>query len=204
MRFSIAFRCTLTQGYCYCSDVFADVNLYIPGTAEQPVSAEPLGTGPNGVTTWKLLPGKPTGTWTQSGFPLTGARFRPSDRNDKTNPTPATLVSGPSNVVLQYTDDPISVTYSCAINGGNANCNAVWIDPTGTYSRSIKETARPFRVQAVDNPGATPPPTPGSNQSPGTPTDAGRAAVQSNAAGSFEHGSIVGGVLAVLMGVWLM
>jgi len=167
--------------------VLADVDLYIPGTAEQPVSAEPLGTGPNGVTTWKLLPGKPTGTWTQSGFPLT-----------------ATLVSGPSNVVLQYTDDPISVTYSCAINGGNANCNAVWIDPTGTYSRSIQETARPFRVQAVANPGATPPPTPGSNPSPGTPTDAGRAAVQSNAAGSFGHGSIVGGVLAVLMGAWLM
>jgi len=189
--------------YYHCSDALADVDLYIPGTAEQPVSAEPLGTGPNDVTTWKLLPGKPTGTWTQSGFPLTGAWFRPSDRIDKTNPTPATLVSGPSNAVLQYTDDPISVTYSCAINGGNANCNAVWIDPTGTYSRSIQETARPFRVQAVANPGATPP-TPGSNPSPGTPTDAGRAAIQSNAAGSFERGSIVGGVLAVLTGVWLM
>jgi len=167
--------------------VLADVSLYIPGTTEQPIKAEPLGTGPNGVTTWKLSPGEPTGTWTESGDPLT-----------------ATLVSGPSNAVLQYTDDPISVTYSCAINGGNANCNAVLVDPTGTYSTSIQETASPFRVQVVANPTATPPPSSDSNPSPGTPTAAARAAVQSNAAWRFERGSVVGGVLAILTGAWLL
>jgi len=170
--------------------VLADVNLYIPGTDEQPISAELLGTDPNGETTWKLLPGKPTGTWTQSGFPLT-----------------ATLVSGPSDAVLRYTDDPISVSYSCAINGGNANCNALWVDPTGTYSRVIQETVRPFRVQAAADPGVTPPPSSGSrpsNPGSGTPTDAAGVAVQSNAAGRFEYGSIAGCVVAVLMGAWLM
>jgi len=168
----------------------ADVTLYIPGTDEQPVSAQLLGTGPNGETTWKLLPGKPTGTWTQSGFPLT-----------------ATLVSGPSDAVLQYTDVPITVTYSCAIKGGNSNCNALWIDPTGTYSRSIQETVHPFRVQATNDPAVTSPPSSSSrpsNLGPGTPTNAGSAAVQSNAAGRFEYGSIAGCLIAVLTGVWVM
>jgi len=154
-----------------------------------PVSAEPLGTGPDGKTTWKLLPGTPTGTWTQTGFPLT-----------------ATLVSGPSDAVLQYTDDPIAVTYSCAINGGDANCNAVWVDPTGTHSRSIRESVRPFRVQAVADPGVTPPPSGSRPPNPdlGTPTSTSDAVVQSNAAVRFEYGSIVGGLVVVLMRAWLM
>ncbi|KAF9645459.1 hypothetical protein BDM02DRAFT_3131077 [Thelephora ganbajun] len=174
----------------FSGHVLADVSLYIPGTAEQPVSAELLGAGPDGKTTWKLLPGKPTGTWTQSGFPLT-----------------ATLVSSPSDAVLQYTDDPISVTYSCAINGGNAKCNAVWVDPTATHSRLIQETVHPFRVQATVNPSVTPPPSSGSRPSssgPGTPANTAGAVVHSNAALRFEHGSIAGGLAAVLVGAWLM
>ena len=124
-----------------------------------------------------------------------------------TYPTSATLVSGPSDAVLQYTDDPITVTYSCAINSDNTNCNAVWVDPTGTYSRSLQETVHPFRVQAVADPGMTPPPSSGSrpsNPGPGTPTDTGSAAVRPNAAARPECGSIAGSLAAVLIGAWLM
>jgi len=185
------FSCALVPIFLLLSRrVLADVVLYVPGTEEQPISAEPLGNSPDGKTTWKLLPGKPTGTWTQSGFPLT-----------------ATLVSGPSNAVLQYTDDPIAVTYSCTISGGRSNCNAVWVDPTGAYSRSIQETVRPFPVQAVADPSVTPSASSGSdpsNPSPGTPTNTGNAAAQSNAAVSSERGSAVGGLIAALIGAWLM
>jgi len=206
VRILTTFRWPLTEGHCSCLGVLGDVSLYIPGTAEQPVSAELLGAGPDSKTTWELLPGKPTGTWTQSGFPLTGAWFQPSGRTDETYSASATLVSGPSDAVLIYTDDPISVTYSCAINGGISNCNAVWIDPTGTYSRSIQETVRPFLVQADANPSVTPPPSSGSRPSstgPGTPANTG-GAVQSNAAVRFGCGSIASGLVAVLTGVWLM
>jgi len=107
--------------------------------------------------------------------------FQSSRRTDGTHLASATLVSGPSDTVLQYTDDPIAVMHSCAINGGDTNCNGVWVDPAGTYNKSIQESVRPFRAQAIDNPGVTPPPSSGSrplNPGSGTPTNTGDPVVQ--------------------------
>lgn len=81
----------------------------------------------------------------------------------------------------KYTDDPTTVPYSCAISGGDANRNGVWVDPVGTYNKSIQESVRPFRAQAIANPGVKPPLSSGSrpsNPGSGTPTNTGDPVVQ--------------------------
>ena len=50
----------------------ADTSLYIPGFDEQPISVTAVGVGPDGRTTWRIQPGRPTGTIPAAPFPITG------------------------------------------------------------------------------------------------------------------------------------
>jgi hypothetical protein len=52
--------------------VIAETSLYIPGFDEQPVSVDVIGVGPDGRTTWEIVPSKPTGTVPAPPFPVTG------------------------------------------------------------------------------------------------------------------------------------
>ena len=57
-------------------DVCAETTLYIPGTDEQPISVQQLGTDSNGRTTWVILPGTPTGTFTDPSVQFTGEKMK--------------------------------------------------------------------------------------------------------------------------------
>lgn len=52
--------------------VAAQTSLYIPGFDPQPVSANVLGVGSDGRTTWQIQPGQPSGTLSDVGFIGTG------------------------------------------------------------------------------------------------------------------------------------
>ena len=52
--------------------VVAETSLYIPGFDEQPVSVDIIGVGPDGRTTWQIVPSKPTGTISSPSLSITG------------------------------------------------------------------------------------------------------------------------------------
>jgi hypothetical protein len=54
--------------------VRADTSLYIPGFDPQPLSVGELGTDGQGRTTWEVVPGSLTGTFSEPAFIGTGAR----------------------------------------------------------------------------------------------------------------------------------
>lgn len=51
-----------------CTDAAAITSLYIPGFDPQPVTANELGVGSDGLTTWLIAPGVSSGTLDDSGF----------------------------------------------------------------------------------------------------------------------------------------
>lgn len=53
-------------------DVSAETVLYVPGFEEQPLSLSELGVGADGRTTYEILPGAPTGTFTAAAFSGSG------------------------------------------------------------------------------------------------------------------------------------
>jgi hypothetical protein len=54
-------------------DVSADTSLFIPGFDPQPLSVGDLGTDGQGRTTWEIVPGSLTGTFSEPAFIGTGA-----------------------------------------------------------------------------------------------------------------------------------
>lgn len=50
------------------TDATALTSLYIPGFDPQPVTADELGVGSDGQTTWLIAPGVSSGTLDDSGF----------------------------------------------------------------------------------------------------------------------------------------
>jgi hypothetical protein len=111
--------------------VSADTSLFIPGFDPQPLSVGDLGTDGQGRTTWEIVPGSLTGTFSEPAFIGT-----------------ATLVEGPNDAHLVYNNAELSITMDvqCGINNGNAVC-------TGDSGYEITplifptQPAEPFVVQ---------------------------------------------------------
>jgi hypothetical protein len=57
--------------------VRGDVSLFIPDFDPQPLSAGNLGTDGQGRTTWEIVPGSLTGTFTEHDFTGTGTLLFP-------------------------------------------------------------------------------------------------------------------------------
>jgi len=103
-------------------------SLYIPGMDPQPVSVNEVGVGSDGRTTWQILPGKATGTFTAVDFVGT-----------------ATLIEGPNDAVLSYTlpSQDFGIVEFCNISSDIAYCT-IAVEGT-TYFQT--QTASPFVVQ---------------------------------------------------------
>ena len=56
--------------------VSAETTLYIPGTDEQPLSVQQIGTDSHGRTSWVIGPGTPTGTFTELNVQFTGEKYQ--------------------------------------------------------------------------------------------------------------------------------
>jgi len=122
-KFSVLLACTLSAHYA-----LGQISLYLPGFDPQPLSANELGTGTDGRTTWEIQAGTPTGT-EEVAFPGT-----------------ATLVEGPSDAVIAYNIPALtlSVFEACSIVNGVAVCTAI---ANGATTVVETETANPFLVQ---------------------------------------------------------
>jgi hypothetical protein len=57
--------------------VRGDTSLFIPGFDPQPLSVGDLGTDGQGRTTWEIIPGSLTGTFTEPAFIGTGTLLFP-------------------------------------------------------------------------------------------------------------------------------
>ncbi|KAN0135129.1 hypothetical protein V8E53_007020 [Lactarius tabidus] len=112
--------------------VRADTSLFIPGFDPQPLSVGDLGTDGQGRTTWEIVPGSLTGTFTEPAFIGT-----------------ATLVEGPNDAHLVYNNPEISVTLDiqCGINNGNAACTGIGGFEEVTTVVSPTQPVEPFVVQ---------------------------------------------------------
>ncbi|KAH9952160.1 hypothetical protein B0H21DRAFT_716023 [Amylocystis lapponica] len=160
----------------------ADVSLYIPGFDPQPVTANELGVGADGATTWLIAPGEVSGTLSDYGFYA-----------------PATLVLGPSDANLVYIDPSysISLSESCIIADGTAACVEAFGE-TGitTVTATNTELAAPFEVQGggfLANPTPTPSgtdSTPSAGSSSGTPSSGSSStSAPTGSAGQSSSGS---------------
>ncbi|PSR77594.1 hypothetical protein PHLCEN_2v7784 [Hermanssonia centrifuga] len=111
---------------------WGQTSLYIPGFDPQPVTANELGVGADGETTWLIAPGVTSGSFEDSGF------FGP-----------ATLIAGPTQAEIIY-DDPSGyrIQENCGINGDTAECTALLVTGTYTSTYITEETVVPFEVQA--------------------------------------------------------
>lgn len=131
----------------------AQTSLYIPDTDPQPLSADVLGVGPNGETTYLLHPG------VQSTF---------AD-DDVGLPGPATLIEGPTEVKLIYNDPSgmLDLNADCTLSGdNNADCVAVVVEAGVTTTMTMAETVSPFEVQGGSTiAGGAAAPTPASGAS---------------------------------------
>ncbi|CCL99625.1 uncharacterized protein FIBRA_01644 [Fibroporia radiculosa] len=112
----------------------AITSLYIPGFDPQPVTANVLGVGADGATTYLIAPGVSSGTFDDSGFD-----------------GPATLVVGASSVGLTYIDPNVGNLFeNCGIADGLAVCTDV-IEQVGPMSFTstvvVTETVSSFPVQ---------------------------------------------------------
>ncbi|KAF8258502.1 hypothetical protein EI94DRAFT_1621782 [Lactarius quietus] len=113
--------------------VRADTSLFVPGFDPQPLSAGDLGTDGQGRTTWELVPGSLTGTFTEPVFIGT-----------------ATLVEGPSDAHLVYENTQLSITmdFQCEINSGIAACTGnVGVEGDVSSVSFPTQAAQPFVVQ---------------------------------------------------------
>ena len=77
----------------------AQTSLFIPGFDAQPVSANIIGVGSDGRTTWELKPGVTSGSFDDSGFAGTGQcatrMTMPAMQFRANQSTIATLIAGP-------------------------------------------------------------------------------------------------------------
>ncbi|KAI9435178.1 hypothetical protein H4582DRAFT_1973411 [Lactarius indigo] len=146
----------------------ADTSLFVPGFDPQPLSAAELGTDGQGRTTWEIVPGSPTGTFTEVDFVGT-----------------ATLVEGPNDAHLVYNNAPLSVTLDiqCGINNGIAACTGdagydvtPFIFPT--------EAAQPILVQGGGPLTASPATSSGSSVRPSQTTTLPPASTSSTSSAS--------------------
>ena len=148
----------------------AQTSLYIPGFDPQPVTANNLGVGPDGQTTWLIAPGVSSGTLDDNGF------FGPGEstlRFARTHlayvSTIATLIAGPSSAEIIYHDPGmgVDVDEKCGISGTEADCTAVLVLNGVTSTMVNTETVAPFEVQG----GGAAAPT----GAPGAPNDTASA-----------------------------
>jgi len=143
--------------------VHADTSLFIPGFDPQPLSVNNLGTDGQGRTTWEIVPGSLTGTFTEAAFVGT-----------------ATLVEGPNDAHLVYNNAQLSLTLDiqCGINNGIAACAGdESYDATSAIFPTSSVTVQPFLVQG-GGPLAASPATPSSSsvlpsQTTSSPTSTG-------------------------------
>lgn len=167
--------------------MIAETSLYIPGFDEQPVSVDVLGVGPDGRTTWQIVPSKPTGTVSSAPLPLTGkfaiSRSVVHSRHGvgvfvvcgKKSPNKrwltfrlrflfctATMVQGPSDAVVHASFPQIDVSLSCALKSGQADCVGQIQQPGMTMTTSLRESVKPYLVQGGGSGGgpSSPGPTP--------------------------------------------
>jgi len=123
LKLSVLLACSLSAQH-----VLGQISLYVPGFDPQPLSANELGVGTDGRTTWEIQAGAATGT-EEVAFPGT-----------------ATLVEGSSDAVLAYNIPALtmSVVEACSIADGIAVCTAV---ANGATTVVETETASGFLVQ---------------------------------------------------------
>ncbi|EKM55259.1 uncharacterized protein PHACADRAFT_255749 [Phanerochaete carnosa HHB-10118-sp] len=126
MSFKLALLAVLVTG------AFAQTSLYIPGVDPQSLSAEVLGVGSDGETTYLIQP----------------AAQATTDPDD-VGLGPATLVAGPTAAKLTYNDPSgqLSLDEDCAISDGIANCNVVAVIAGVTSSSAVTETVSAFELQ---------------------------------------------------------
>ena len=152
--------------------VRADTSLFVPGFDPQPLSVGDLGTDAQGRTTWEIVPGSLTGTFSEPAFIGTGALLFcfPSLIAQYLTHGPATLVEGPNDAHLVYNNAELSITMDvqCGITNGNAVC-------TENPGFVTTQTAQPFVVQGGGPLTVSSQATPsGSSVLPGqTPTSSG-------------------------------
>ncbi|KAF9653877.1 hypothetical protein BDM02DRAFT_3182321 [Thelephora ganbajun] len=166
------------------SSVIADTSLYIPGFEEQPVSVTVVGLGPDGHTTWRIVPGKPTGNVQPAPFPAT-----------------ATMVQGPSDAVVYASFPGFEVSLTRAINSGLANCVGQIDENSMTITTSFQESVKPYLVQGGGSGGSSPSPTPApSGSGPSTGKDHGSSVMNA----VMDVGLFVGGVVAGVATLFLI
>ncbi|TCD67298.1 hypothetical protein EIP91_000321 [Steccherinum ochraceum] len=184
----------------------AQTSLYIPGFDPQPVSANMLGVGSDGRTTWQIAPGTASGSLSDNGFVGT-----------------ATLIEGPNDAQLFLSNDLEFISESCTINNGLADCTVVAAIQGTSTTDSVQETASPFPVQ-VGSQAATTPTQPAAGSSPSAPastptgptgpatpaqTPSGSAPSntptnQPNGAGALTASSIVAGIVGFVVSLSML
>ena len=142
---------------CFChTDAKADAVLTLPGflpSVDRPVSANVLGVDASGRTTLELVPGVPTGTFTNEaeydGLCYTlkqymnGAYYRHCE---------VTMVVGPVDMAYSFTDTYFGVGGSqyCSVSGTLAFCTAV----IGTSTAAAVMPASGINIQGLQPPAA--------------------------------------------------
>ncbi|TFY69959.1 hypothetical protein EVG20_g2921 [Dentipellis fragilis] len=112
--------------------VYADTSLWIPGFDPQPLSVVILGADANQHTTWEILPGSLTGTFSQPTFIGT-----------------AIMIQGPQDAHVTWQGDGDlagqSFEITCSVTGIVADCTA----PNGYFTTPyvFPQTVEPFIVQ---------------------------------------------------------
>ncbi|KAF8891376.1 hypothetical protein BD779DRAFT_1670985 [Infundibulicybe gibba] len=117
-------------------NVEAQVSLYIPGFEPQPVSADALGIGSDGRTTWALHQGKVTDSLGSSQFIGT-----------------ATLVEGPGYASLTYANEAAQFTIDqiCSLSGDFALCTIAAQGSTNVQTEFVSSI--PVQTSSVSPPG---------------------------------------------------
>ncbi|EMD38146.1 hypothetical protein CERSUDRAFT_82383 [Gelatoporia subvermispora B] len=147
--------------------VTAQTSLYVPGFDPQPITADLLGVGPDGQTTWLIAPGVSSAGLDDNGFD-----------------GPATLIEDSNEAHLIYIDPTqgIDMYEDCVISDGIAACTALnaWLNPGPTTETDLfTETASPMEVQGG---GATSISTPAALTAPVSQPSSGASAASGPAA----------------------
>ncbi|CAL1705476.1 unnamed protein product [Somion occarium] len=151
-------------------NVVAQTSLYIPGFDPQPISANEVGVGEDGRTTWQLQPGVTSGSF--DDFGLIGT---------------ATLIQGPNDIQVIYNGAGLDLNENCAINGNLADCTVVAAVDGTTSTDFVTETVAPFEIQggpALTSGGSVPSVT----SSPTSGVPSGTSASGGSQAGSTPSG----------------
>jgi len=173
--------------------------------------------GPDGRTTWQIVPSKPTGTVSSPPLPLTGkfalsgsvvhfhrgvgafvaCRKKKSPNSRWLTFRPrflfciATMVQGPSDAVVHASFPQIDVSLSCALNSGQADCVGQIKQPGMTMTTSLRESVKPYLVQGGGSGGS--PSSPGPTPAP-VPSQSGSL---SSTGTDDSSGAVMSGVTGV-------